>query len=108
MAGKAAVGWTVIHDRCVARVCGEIDIANAEAVSDAVQAGREGHNLIVDLTHVTFIDCSALRQFITLWKQTNLSVVAPVERQPRSVLNLTNLCSVIPTFDTLDSALGNA
>jgi anti-sigma B factor antagonist len=47
---------------------GELDIATLPRAEDAVRAmlGRGVHDLIIDLTRLTFIDSSGLRLFIVL------------------------------------------
>jgi anti-sigma B factor antagonist len=99
----------------VARISGEIDLANAAQLRDAVLALAAGdaHGLIVDLTEVSYLDSSGVRVLFQLARdlrqhdQTFL-VTVPVGSPLRRVLKITGLHEVAPICDDLDAALNLA
>lgn len=65
----------------VVRVVGEVDLTNADAVRDAVEATRAA-SVVLDLTRVAYIDSSGIRAIDRghrhlLARQRTLVVVAP-------------------------------
>ena len=90
----------------VAHLSGEIDLANAAELFAAVRAVTNGTG-IVDLSDVTFVDSSALKQLVLLHKDVQLRIVATPGTRPRRVLELAGLVQVLQIYDELASALGD-
>ena len=107
-AGPLAITVATQGDRCRLRVCGGVDLATAELVSDAIGAvlhERPAH-LDVDLSGVTFLDSTGLRAFIRItWDaqrtSTELAFVA-VPPLVQRLLHLTGLWRILPVASTSD------
>jgi len=100
------VTWTASRAFRVARLHGEIDVRNAEAVFQRLSPSCDAGMLIVDLSDVRFLDSTGLTQLVRLQREQRIRLVSPVGSQPRKVLELTQLVELIPTFDGVDEAAG--
>ena len=98
------VTWTTSRAFRVARLHGEIDLRNAEAVFQHLSPAGDGSMLIVDLSDVRFVDSTALTQLVRLQRLHRIRLVSPHGSQPRKVLELTQLVELIPTFDGMEEA----
>jgi anti-anti-sigma factor len=96
----------------VARVSGEIDMANAAYVLDelvrAVPNGASG--LVVDLGETRYLDSAGIELLFGLARRLarrrqSLRLVLPPSSPLRRLLALTNVESAAPLHDTLESAL---
>ncbi|WP_432824961.1 STAS domain-containing protein [Dactylosporangium sp. CA-092794] len=91
------------------RAEGELDVANAPQLREAVTAALDGHRtLIVDLSAVTFLDSVTLGVLIGAYNRTRetggrLAVVCPDERV-RRLFRITALDKVFALYDTVDAA----
>jgi stage II sporulation protein AA (anti-sigma F factor antagonist) len=94
----------------VAAVDGEIDLANVEALEEALlDAASQGDVLVVDLTHVTYLDSAALSMIHRLWltrepAEHDFRLVVADEAFGRRVLAITGLDAVIPVDRTVAEA----
>ncbi len=95
----------------VARISGEIDLANAPRMRDEVLALALGdvHGLIVDLTEVSYLDSSGVKVLFQLARDLRqhdqrLLVTVPVGSPLHRVLKITGLQEVAPICDDLDAA----
>jgi anti-anti-sigma factor len=104
MTTSESIRWTA-GSVPVARLSGELDLANAADVMGAVRAGVSGNEVVIDLTGVTFMDSSALSQLVALGKAVTVRVVATEGSEPRRVLELTGLTGWLAVFDTLGDAV---
>jgi anti-sigma B factor antagonist len=103
LATKDARGWTVVG------LTGEIDVATAPQLREylaGICAGEAG--IIVDLTHVSFLDSAALGVLVGAMKRAaargrSLRLVCPRDRI-RDVFALTGLTKVFRIHETLDGA----
>lgn len=94
----------------VARVTGEIDLANAARARDdllAIAADAEG--LVVDLTAVPYLDSAGVRILFHLARDLRrrdqtLIVTLPVGSPLRRVLKITSFHEVASMCDSLDAA----
>jgi len=89
----------------IARLWGELDVANAPVVFAAISEAVGGAEVIVDFTEVTFIDSSVLAELLVLAGVATVRIVAPPGRQPRRVLDVTRLVDTLGSFDSVDAAL---
>jgi anti-anti-sigma factor len=102
--GGARVRWC--DSRVVARLRGEIDLANADELFTAIRSAANGHEgIVIDLDGVTFLDSVGIAQLVGLAQQIAISIVAPPGREPERVLQLARVNGVIPVVATLDDAL---
>jgi len=99
------ITWTIARAFRVARLEGEIDVRNAEALFEPLRQLHDGAMVIVDLSDVSFVDSTGVTELVRLQRIRRIRLVSPVGTQPRRVLELTQLVQVIPTFDSLDEAV---
>jgi anti-sigma B factor antagonist len=91
------------------KLSGSLDLAGVEAVEmdfAALLAGEQ--HLLIDLTEVDFIASMGIRMLLSGAKQLNrrdlkLVLAAPNECV-KEALEITNINSIIPVFDTIDQA----
>lgn len=91
-------------------VTGEIDLASAPQLSDAlVPAVAASHDLVVDLSGVTFLDSSGLNVFVQVQQtqrqtdeQFQLRLVVTRDAI-RRVFDVTGLTQVFALYDSLDA-----
>jgi anti-anti-sigma factor len=94
----------------VATLSGEIDISNADKVTNALtRMPNTLHGLVVDLTELTYLDSAGVRMLYELGKRLTLRsqslvVVSPSGRPPRRVLELTGLPERVRVVETLAEA----
>jgi anti-anti-sigma factor len=96
----------------VARLAGEVDMSNAEYVREELlrSVPNEAHSLILDLEHTRYLDSAAIELLFDLARRLgrrrqSLRLVLPPSSPLKRVLVLTEVGSVAPLHDTLDSAL---
>ena len=94
--------WTVVSVR------GELDLASAPALRDALEAGLQGDRprVAIDLTEVSFMDSSTLGVLVAGLKSAqerdgDLRLVG-VQGSPAKVIALTGLDDAFPIAATLD------
>jgi anti-anti-sigma factor len=94
----------------VAKLTGEIDISNADKVTNALtRMPNTLHGLVVDLTELTYLDSAGVRMLYELGKRLSLRsqslvVVSPSGRPPRRVLELTGVPERVRVVETLGEA----
>lgn len=85
----------------VVRPVGEMDIATAEALRDALAraCASEADTVVVDLAAVTFIDCSAIGVLVVTAKTLRSAgcklLIGNAASQPMRTLQLTGVPSVV-------------
>ncbi len=91
-------------DAAVLAASGEIDLATKDALHTALAPLLAGERpLVVDLSQVTFIDCSGLRVLQTAHvKRGRFAVVAPSAEVTR-LLELSG--AQLPVFDSAEEAI---
>jgi len=95
-----------------AGLSGEIDIASAERLQDAILAetrSAEETGLVVDLSEVTFLDSSGVRLLFTVHRAMiergrPMALVVPEGTPVASVLSIVEMSSVVWTAPTVDGA----
>ena len=94
----------------VARVTGEIDLANApRACDDLLAIAANAQGLVVDLTEVPYLDSAGVRILFQLARDLRrrdqtLVVTVPVGSPLRRLLKITSFHEVAPVCDGLDAA----
>jgi anti-anti-sigma factor len=94
----------------IARLAGEIDISNADQVTDALtRMPNTLYGLIIDLTELTYLDSAGVRMLYELGKRLSLRsqsmvVVSPAGQPPRRVLELTGVPERVQVVETLAEA----
>ena len=95
----------------VAAMCGELDLADAPAVSSLLVAAVAacGPSIIVDLTGLEFIDCCGLRVLLRVLKDTRRNggdiYLAGPQQRVRKVLRVTGLIDVFPVYPSVAEAV---
>jgi anti-anti-sigma factor len=98
------------RDVTVLFVEGDVDLATAPSVEEAVAAARSspGRALVIDLTGVTFMGSAGLRVLVITAQELDPAVFyavvadSPATRRP---IEVTGLNELFATFATLDEAL---
>ena len=108
--GCVVLGRRVVGGTAVVTLAGELDIACAERLEEALagNSSREAPDLAVDLCRVTFMDCSSLPAFLAAYEESRrmggcLRVAAPA-REPLLLLRATGLTALFCVHPTLRSA----
>jgi anti-anti-sigma factor len=108
VASQELVRWTQSAGFAVAHLVGELDLATAGPTFAAIAEGRpKGDDLVIDLSDVEFMDSAALGHLVGFGSDEVIRVVAPEGTGPRRVLEITNLTSRFPTFETVDQAVAS-
>jgi anti-anti-sigma factor len=98
-------------DVVVVAVVGEIDMATAPEVANAIDGGRDdASRVVVDLSEVTFLDSSALNAFVQSQQElaqhdVAFRIVSPADHAVRNVFEITRLTEPLSVVDSLDEAL---
>jgi anti-sigma B factor antagonist len=97
-------GYTVVALR------GQLDVCTAaDSVRTLTAHAASGARIIVDLAELTFIDCSSLREVISVRAQAQQAGgdLALADPQPAvlRVLRLTGLISLCPVFTSMHDAV---
>ena len=100
-----------VGDAVVLSIVGEIDMATAPEVAQAIDDGHDGvHRVVVDLTEVTFLDSSALNALVHSQRELAendiaFRIVSPADHAVRNVFDITHLTGPLSVVDSLDDAL---
>jgi len=95
----------------VLHVAGEVDVASAAILRDALEGiPADSRRVVVDLSEVSFLDSTGLGVLVGEWKRSGedtsprfcLVVTRP---EIRRVLEVTGLTSVFSIFDSLQEAI---
>jgi anti-anti-sigma factor len=106
VASQEPVRWTQNAGFAVVHLVGDLDLASAGPTFAAIAEGRPATgDLVIDLTGVDFMDSTALGHLVGFGPDEVIRVVAPDGTGPRRVLEITNLTSRFPTFETVDEAV---
>ena len=100
----------------VCSVAGEIDLATAPALVEAIESeldspATDTTRVVVDLSEVGFLDSSGLNALVRL-EQTlggrgvDVRIVSPSDRVVRQVFEITHLTEPLKVVESLDEALG--
>ncbi|MBF6331299.1 STAS domain-containing protein [Nocardia transvalensis] len=100
-----------VHDEAtVLTVAGEVDLATAPALENAIEAtlGGKPAALIIDLSQVTFLASAGMAALVAAHQRagasTRIAVVADGPATSRQ-LKMTNLDQVFALYPTLEEAL---
>lgn len=109
------IGRLEIHEEdgvVVARVTGELDLANSPATGDAIEAAlpASARGLVVDFSGLTFLDSSGVAMLFRLVRRLGdhrqqLHVVAPEGEAVARVLEIVEFERAAPVHAGLDQAL---
>jgi anti-sigma B factor antagonist len=98
-------------DRLIVRIEGELDMANAPLLQDAVDRGELDAQgmLVLDLQAVEFMDSTGLRVLLALRERTLERgaelAVTPGSQQVQRLLSLTGVAGHLRTIATADALL---
>ena len=95
----------------VARLRGEIDLANAKPIGSLVAGAvtNDATGVVLDLTDTTYLDSSGVHLVFDLnerlvARQQRLVLAIPAESRIRRVLELVNVESVVPVVTEVEEA----
>jgi anti-sigma B factor antagonist len=99
---------TTVLGQPALRVRGELDLATAPQLSEAVASllSQQPRSVVVDLTETAFLDSSGARQLILLARSAEsagvaLQVVCPRDNRPvRLVVDLLDLQALVPIVES--------
>jgi anti-anti-sigma factor len=103
-----------IEDRVViARLMGEIDLANARAIGSLVAGAvpNDAAGVVFDLSDTTYLDSSGVHLVFDLaerlsGRQQRLALAVPDGSRIRRVLDLVNVSATVPLELTVEAACG--
>jgi anti-sigma B factor antagonist len=106
---KCRISW--VADAAIVEVGGEIDIATAPALENAITSIQESAaRVVVDLSQVSFLDSAALKVLThsqsRLGDRDALRVVLPTDHSIRKLFEITELIEPLGVVDSIDAALG--
>ena len=95
----------------IARLMGEIDLANARAIGSLVTGAvpNDASGVVLDLSDTTYLDSSGVHLVFDLnerlvARQQRLVLAIPAESRIRRVLELVNVESVVPVVTEVEEA----
>ena len=96
----------------IARVTGEVDLANAARLGRALTRAipNDAVGVVIDLSETSYLDSSGVSLVFDLAermksRQQELRVAVPADAPLRRVLQVVNLESVVPILTTADDAV---
>lgn len=99
-------------DVVIARLSGEIDLANAQQVGEGLVGGvpNTALGLVIDLTATSYLDSSGVHLVFDLAerlrrRQQQLRVVVPEGAPVRRVLRIVELDATVPVLATVEAAV---
>ena len=103
---------TLQDDVVIARLSGEVDLANTPAVSAAVleSVPNDAIGVIIDLADVRYIDSVGIRMLFTFVRSLHASrqgmaVAVPPDSPVRNLLKITHLDEATELRNTVDEAI---
>ena len=109
MTEHAVVEARTVEGVQVVSISGEVDLANATEVRDAISriASADVSVIVVDLSKTAYLDSSGIAMLFRLAerlveRRQELRLVVPLDSPIRAALELTNLPSTLPVRDELD------
>jgi len=102
MATTTETGWYVSSDRSLVRIVGEIDLDAAPRLRRVLEraAADSSGDLVVDLSDVTFMDCSGLAPLLEA--KNRLKGRLTLHGVPQRVLELLRLTDLQAVFGVID------
>jgi anti-anti-sigma factor len=112
VSGNESVELRTDDDVVVARLIGDIDLANTRTIG-SIAAGavaNDAAGLVIDLSDATYLDSSGVHLVFDLAERLaargqRLVLVVPDQARIRRVLDLVNVESVVPVVGTVDDAM---
>jgi anti-anti-sigma factor len=99
-------------DVVIARLSGEVDLANTPSVSAALLEAvpNDSAGVVIDLADVRYIDSVGIRMLFTLVRSLHASrqgmaIAVPPESPVRNLLKITHLDEATELRNTLDEAI---
>jgi anti-sigma B factor antagonist len=98
-------------DVVVARVTGEVDLASADSVGDALKSAVSNRalGLVIDLSGTSYLDSSGVSLVFELSerlrrRQQQLRLVVPEGAPLRRILRIVDAAGTLPVVETVDEA----
>lgn len=99
-------------DNVIARLSGEIDMSNAHYVREQLLASmpNEAHALVLDIGDCRYLDSAAIEVLFDLSRRLErrrqaLKIAMPPDSPLRRVIELTEVHTAAPVYDSLDAAI---
>jgi anti-anti-sigma factor len=106
MTKDVALRWSG-DDPPIAHLCGEIDLTNTAELFAAIRSRVDG-TVVLDMSEVSYVDCSVLRQLERWHQEVDLRLIAGPGTPARRLLELTLLAELFQVYDRLDCALAGS
>lgn len=101
-----------VGDAVVARVAGEVDLSNAESITERLvdAVPNTARSLVLDMSETDYIDSSGVRMLFELAHRLrnrgqDLALVVPEEANIKRVLLLTEVERVVPLSSSVADAV---
>jgi len=113
MTGRLTIDERTAGGTCILCPQGDVDLAVSQDLRRALLArAKAGHDLIVDMSSVSYIDSSGIASLIEAFqtaRQQNLRfALAAVPDRAMRVLKLARLDRVLPLMESVDPTFGDA
>ena len=102
-----------VGDAVVAHVAGEVDLSNAESITERLvdAVPNTARSLVLDMSETDYIDSSGVRMIFELAHRLrnrgqDLGLVVPDEANIKRVLLLTEVERVVPLSNSVADAVG--
>lgn len=90
-------------DRTVIQLRGEVDLANASELAEALaKAADLGHPVVIDVSHLRFIDSAGFAAIHRLIERARVHLVVPTTARTARAFTVSGLDSVLPVVRSLD------
>ena len=101
------------HDHVIVTLCGELDIADAACLRDALtEAVTRNPHVVADLSGLDFADCAVLGALVRARRQALEAggdlVLAGARGKARRVLELRFMTDLFPVYASVDEAVMSA
>ena len=104
-AANFAVAVDRLDDCVVVRVEGELDMASASELENAVSRVSSTPHVVIDLSSCTFLDSTGMRVITETMRQAPRVSVVATDPGVLRVLELTAVDTMVPVHASVDDAL---
>ena len=98
-----AVETEMLHDCAIVRVDGELDMAGASSLEEALSAAEHPY-VVVDLSECTFLDSAGVRAIAAVAREADRVAVVATDPGIVRVLEITALDTAVAVHSSLEDA----